>query len=162
MPRSDAHETLKTYEADLADAERRLTDVGQEVAALRKVVEGMRELLRRERSPKSALPLFDTETPDEPTPDQPADGFVPRGSDAVARVLIERRTPTRVTELIEDMRQRGWLSADAKHPEAAVRAALQRLVKSAEVERVSQGVYRYRLDKLPPPEVPAPNGEVDS
>jgi hypothetical protein len=162
MPRDDLHDALKTYEADLAEAEQRLSDVGEEVAALRKVVEGMKELARRRQSPKSALPLFTPDDEDQPAQPEPQDSFVPRGSDAVARVLVERRTPTRVTELIEEMRRRGWTSQEAKHPEAAIRAALQRLVKAEQVERVGQGVYRYRPDKLPPPEVPSSTSEVSS
>lgn len=72
------------------------------------------------------------------------------GVAAIRRVL--REAPNRVWsagELHLELEQRGWVSRTARHRLQGTEAAVSRLVRSGELERIERG--RYRLSSLSSP-----------
>jgi hypothetical protein len=148
------NDELRRYELQLASAEAEAAAAISRVDALRKIVEGLRYL---QKPPRQAERLF-PESPEleieDDTADQPVDGPAasygfPRGRAAVRGVLIDSRRAWKIPALAAEIERRGWMP-DVKNTRDAVAATVQRLVRDEEAERVGHGVYRYRLDKLPP------------
>ena len=79
---------------------------------------------------------------------------VPRGADAVRRVLHENpKAHMYVSAIVEELRDRGWLP-DSENPANAIRAALERLASNPESDvykgRLSTNVtYMYDPDRDP-------------
>jgi len=143
-------EELRHYESELASAEALAATAINRVEALRKIVEGLRAL--QQPTPRGTARLFDP--PRENVPPNvvgatPTSGAAPRGREAVRRVLVETRRAWKIPELADEIGRRGWMP-DVQSRRDATAATVQRLVKDGEAERVGHGVYRYRLDKLPP------------
>jgi hypothetical protein len=155
---------LRRYESELALAEALAAAAISRVDALRKVVEGLRYLEKPDRQPQR---LFESvpATPEPVEPGPAASHGFPRGRDAVRGVLIDARSAMKIPDIAAEIERRHWMP-DVQNTRDAVAATVQRLVRDGEVERVAHGVYRYRLDKLPPlPEVPTTTttvGGVDS
>ncbi len=78
----------------------------------------------------------------------------PKGTDAVRQIMQERPDHDwYVSELVNELRERGWLPA-SDNPASAVRAAVERLLKvddSDIYKHVLEGkvVYRYAPDDAP-------------
>lgn len=145
-----ASDELRRYELQLAAAEAEAAAAISRVDALRKIVEGLRYL---EKPSRQAERLFDESpgalaTDEEGTGAAASFGF-PRGRDAVRGVLVDSRSAWKIPALAGEIERRGWMP-DVKNTRDAVAATVQRLVRDGEAERIGHGVYRYRLDKLPP------------
>jgi hypothetical protein len=71
-------------------------------------------------------------------------GEPPKGMEAVRRVMREGGVWTGRT-MLEELTKRGWEPKDAKHPQATVEAAMDRLFRvKKETERVGRGEYAYK------------------
>jgi hypothetical protein len=108
-----------------------------DVEALRQIVEGLEALAGT--SARQA-PLF-VEGASPPTKTLAAD--VPLGQEAVRKVMLtnpERDWPQAV--ITREILNRGWINPEAKVPQAAVRAATQRLAAAGLAEKVAPGRYR--------------------
>ena len=80
------------------------------------------------------------------------------GTPAIRRLLRES-AGTRIwtaRTLYQELEKRGWLSAEAQHPLRGVEAAINRMWKREEIERVGPG--RYRL----PPQIQEVQNETGS
>lgn len=162
----ELQEQLRRFQAELADAEIKARSASRRVESLRQVVEGLRGLM----APDEQTHLFFgsvretvrsmteniasiNEAKIEPAKKEwpvAQNGEVPlRGRDAVRKVLIDTRRAWKLPALAVEIQRRGFMP-DVASPRDAVAATTQRLVKDGEVERIGHGVYRYRLDKLPP------------
>jgi len=163
MPTDEKQEALSRFERELADAEREAKQVNRRVHNLRRVVAGLKGLLEPDDD-DAELSLFAVQRRavasairEEPEavvegPIEPGDNGRPlRGRDAVRQVLIDTRRQWKIPALALEVERRGYMPG-VKSYRDAVAATVQRLVKDGEAERVGHGVYRYRLDKLPPPE----------
>lgn len=96
------------------------------------------------------------------------DDNAPKGAEAV-RVILQANpnAPFYVSELVEKLRQRGWLP-DSDNPANAVRTALERMISSSEsdVYKERMGgkvVYIYDPDRdpTPPPALTYGSGHED-
>lgn len=68
----------------------------------------------------------------------------PSGMEAIRRVMREGGVWTSKT-LFEELKRRGWEPKKAKHPQATVEAAMDRLFRvKGEIERVGRGEYTYK------------------
>lgn len=67
-----------------------------------------------------------------------------RGREAVRRVLREHGRPMRQRDLVKEVVGRGWIDPEARDPAAAIRVAARRLVDDGEVEKIADGVYRWK------------------
>lgn len=68
----------------------------------------------------------------------------PVGMEAVRRVMREGGVWTART-MLDELEKRGWEPKDAKHPHAAVEAAMDRMFRvKGEIERVGRGEYAYK------------------
>jgi hypothetical protein len=147
---------LRRYESELSLAEAEAQAALIRVEALRKIVEGLRALQQPTHQAESlfetAPPVEDNATEVRETEESigPGASFgFPRGREAVRGVLIDTRRTWKIPELAKEIERRGWMPG-VRSKRDAVAATVQRLVKDGEAERVGHGVYRYRLDKLPP------------
>lgn len=69
---------------------------------------------------------------------------VPTGMEAVRRVMKGGGVWTGRT-MLEELTRRGWEPKKAKHPQATVEAAMDRLFRvKNEIERVGRGEYTYK------------------
>lgn len=145
---------LRRYELQLASAEAEAAAAISRVDALRKIVEGLRYLQKPPRQSErlfveSSEPQAIEEDDDQSVGGPAASYGFPRGREAVRGVLIDSRRAWKIPALAAEVERRGWMP-DVKNTRDAVAATVQRLVRDEEAERVGHGVYRYRLDKLPP------------
>jgi len=68
----------------------------------------------------------------------------PQGMEAVRRVMKAGGVWTGRT-MLEELQKRGWEPKKAKHPQATVEAAMDRLFRvKKEIERVGRGEYTYK------------------
>jgi hypothetical protein len=67
-----------------------------------------------------------------------------RGREAVRRVLRDSGRAMRQRDLVEAVKERGWIDPNARNPDASIRVAARRLVEDGEVEKIGTGVYRWR------------------
>lgn len=66
-----------------------------------------------------------------------------RGIGAVRRVMLEHPTRTwKAKEIHAELERRGWISPGAGHPLRGTEAAINRLWKRGELDRVDAGRYR--------------------
>jgi hypothetical protein len=166
---SDIKQQIRHFQAELAEAEADAKRAINRVESLRQIVSGLKGLSAASE-PEVTERLF-------PAPatslvrDIPHGGDLTvspplNGRDAVRQVLIDTRRAWKIPELAAEIQARGWMPGVAS-PRDATAASVQRLWKQdQEVERVGHGVYRYRLDKLPPlteesPSRPDEGGESD-
>lgn len=159
---------LSEYEQELADAEHALAQAHEQardakerieretrrVRALKQVVKGLRELepvevavAQTERLPLGIEPM---------TLDEIEALTAPRGRDAVRQVMKGSGREWRPAQVVAAVMERGWVDADAKAPEASIRVALRRLVDDGEVERLENGLYRYKDSGVTTPDGAAP------
>jgi hypothetical protein len=138
---------LREYELELAAAEAEAAAAITRVEALRNIVEGLRVLQQPAGQTEPAM-----EASGEVTSGPPSHAGSPRGRDAVRGVLVDTRRAWKIPDLAAEIERRRWMP-DAVNKRDAVAATVQRLVKDGEAERVGHGVYRYRIDKLPPLEL---------
>ena len=127
----------------MLDSERRLLKLEAEAARLRKKeLRARRKAERIEReiqvirlvigAPRGERPHYGVNAPEGPI-----------GVAAIRRLLGE--APDRVWSaglLHEELEKRGWVSPVARHRLQGTEAALSRLVRSGELERVARGRYR--------------------
>jgi hypothetical protein len=67
-----------------------------------------------------------------------------RGIAAVRTVMGESPTRTwKARDVHRILEQRGWISPEAKHPLRGTEAAINRLWRAEEIERIGPGRYRY-------------------
>jgi hypothetical protein len=155
MDRAHLNESLNSFRLDLVEAEERAQLALAEVDALRKIIEGV-EALMMGRPTQLVIQESGTIVGRGQTNGTSAvtGEDAPRGQEAVRRLLIESRREWKRSALIQEILRRGWINPAAKHKQAAVGTALDRLVKDGEVERVpdKRATYRYPPDKLPPTE----------
>lgn len=118
-----------------------------EAEGLRRLADAI-DLLRSDRATAAVVVTTDPDTDHVPpgheigrtlsTPERPA------GIEAIRRVMREGGVWT-AKELLEELTRRGWEPENAKHPQAATEAALNRLWKvKGELDRVARGQYRYK------------------
>ncbi len=138
MDADKLNEVLHPLRAELAEARRRADNAAAEVAALERAIEGI-EFLIRPGGLQPRLP-FNADANGAPA----ADEAIPRGKEAVRRVLMETTRPVKANIVVKRVIERGWIDPEAKNPQAAIRVALRRLAETDEVEKVSTGMYLYR------------------
>ncbi len=101
---------------------------------LERIIEGVEGLMDRTTvSAGSEVAPTETHTP----------GDGPRGIAAVRRVMLEH--PARIwkaKEIHAELERQGWISPAAQHPLRGTEAAINRLWKRGEVDRVDAGRYR--------------------
>ncbi|HEU5214033.1 MAG TPA: hypothetical protein VFU30_00690 [Gaiellaceae bacterium] len=150
---TDIRSQLARFKAELSKAEEEASLASRRVNYLRQVVDGLNGLLRAD-APASAIRLFDTPgielKADPPIVTVGGDHPVLRGRAAVRAVLEETRRALSIPELVAEIERRGWMP-DVERRRDATASSVQRLVQDGEAERVGRGVYRLRLDQLPPP-----------
>lgn len=149
MDRARLIESLDGFRRELVVAEERATNALAEVDALRKIIEGVESLMTgrpTQLAMRDSTAIVGRDEPNGAGPD------APRGQEAVRRLLVETRREWKRSALIQEILRRGWINPEAKHKQAAVGTALDRLVREGEVERVpnKRATYRYPPDKLPP------------
>jgi hypothetical protein len=120
MDRDKARQTLTQLRKDQLAATDTVRDLIRQMEARSKVIEGYEELY-----PELAENEDDSyEGTDDEQEEWP---LVPRGQEAVRRLLSERPAQWwTIDEVVSEMYERGWLPG-GKNPTAAVRAALGRL-----------------------------------
>jgi hypothetical protein len=137
LSREATIQLLPRFKQQLRIAEHRAQRAMGDVEALRQIVEGLEALAGT--SARQA-PLF-VEGASPPTKTLAAD--VPLGQEAVRKVMLtnpERDWPQAV--ITREILNRGWINPEAKVPQAAVRAATQRLAAAGLAEKVAPGRYR--------------------
>ncbi len=148
----DLQETIRRFREELRQAETEAQAALRRRDHWRHVVSSLVALAEGEATERPPN-LFEITAAPFPRPDPVvvvgANGEVPRGREAVRLVLIDTRRAWKIPELAEEIKRRGWMPGVVSHRDA-VAATVQRLVKDGVAERVGHGVYRYRLDKLPP------------
>ena len=125
----------------------------QQATALQKIIWGYVEMYPE----LGKLVEGQMDLPHAPPP--PTDAGAPRGAEAVRFILqAEPGYPFYVSEVVDRLRNRGWLPAGSDNPANAIRTALERLVASAEDDvykgqmRTVQGAkvtYTYDPDRAP-------------
>ena len=153
---------FKKWELDLAEATREAREAVQErdqaerrarralarQDALAKIVDGLRALAASEDVPqKERLPdVSETATVwagiTALGAGETMNGKVPRGRQAIVRVLSEFDRAWGIRDLSDEIEKRGWIKPGARNTRAAVGVALKRLVDEGRVERVGYGSYR--------------------
>ena len=115
----------------------------QEAEAARKA-EGYEAIIRGVESVIDAPPAVATAIAPAPEIVAESNGTPgPRGIAAVRRVMLEH--PARIwraKEIHAELERNGWISAVAQHPLRGTEAAINRLWKRGEVDRVGAGRYR--------------------
>ena len=110
-------------------------DAGREAARLRELVERGRELGGDALAELGAL-LGSETTSNGHTSGRPA--HVPRGREAVRRIVRDRPGIWTLSELREEMRTRGWFTSSK-----GLEVAVVRLCEAGECRRVSKGRYEF-------------------
>jgi hypothetical protein len=171
---SEIREQLAHFQGELRHAEQEASRATRRVNHLRQVVDGLTGLLQADEPDPSAR-LFEVGTAhtirsilekaggamteavagDEATVHSVTtveNGVVnaPRGREAVRAILEESRREWSIPDLTAEIQRRGWMKG-VERPRDATASSVQRLVTDGVAERVGRGVYRLRLDQLPPP-----------
>lgn len=124
---------------DASGLRRRLAaELTREADSLDKVIEGVRALGWDGDDPEAKA--AETAT----SQDGNADPGAPRGMEAVRRIMREGGV-WGGRDILDELVRRGWASPNAKFPIRATEAAINRLWKLGELEKVSRGRYRYKL-----------------
>lgn len=152
MSHEQVAETLRRFERELAEAEATAKLALTREASLRQIVEGLQAYIRTETATPGSVPLFEIEPPSAPSKPSGVveDAALPRGREAVRRLLIAHRGSMHVDRMAELARSYGWMG-DVENLTRALNVSARRLVKDGEAEQTGPRTYRYRLDKLPPP-----------
>lgn len=113
-----------------------------EAELLRSIARTIRMLEVRQTSPVGQRVVF---APSPATsPDPSSEDAVPKGIDAVRRVMREGGVWT-AKSMLAELTKRGWEPKTAKHPLPTVEAAINRLFRvKDEIERVGRGEYSYK------------------
>lgn len=115
----------------------------QEAEAARKA-EGFEAIIRGVENvigAPAAEAVASASSPAEVVADSKGDG--PRGIAAVRLIMLQH--PDRIwkaRDIHAQLEQRGWISPAAQHPQRGTEAAINRLWKRGEVDRVGAGRYR--------------------
>lgn len=125
-------QTLPELERELADARRTVQVAQKRADALQKIVEGVRELNGHAGEIALQLPVF---TLGPASPDAPN---APRGREAVRRAVAERPGIWTLSEVVESLRVRGWLTN-----RKATEVAVHRMVNTGEARRIGHGTYEF-------------------
>jgi hypothetical protein len=131
---------LDQLRADLRRELLRQEEVDARVAYLTKVIEGIEGLLGPEAPPGPELPGLTG----EPTQKNGAPPTLV-GTKAIRAIMKENPHPWRPKEIYKLLARRGWLSPNARDPRRGVEAALNRMWRSGEIERLGPGRYQYKL-----------------
>lgn len=137
----EAERFLGQARAQAREAKERIERETRRVRALTQIVKGLRELEPTEAPSQSERLPFGL----EPMTLEEVEALTaPRGREAVRRVMQGSGRDWKPAQVITEVKGRGWIDPDAKTPDAAIRVALRRLVDGGEVERLANGLYRYR------------------
>jgi hypothetical protein len=121
---------LPRIRAELASARAQAAELNEQVRVLEATVHSIYEIARRYG--------LGVEEPDEVGPEAE-----PRhGGEAVLAVMQERPGVWRARDVHEALVRRGWISPDIAHPAEATGAAINRLMKAGQIERLGRGRYR--------------------
>lgn len=126
---------IPVFKSQLLEAELRARRAQSEADNLRKVIEGLEGLTGN----REQIPLF-VQTERRREPSEPEG---PRGQEAVRQVM--NTDPDRVwplSSIAHEILRRGWIDPVAKVPNAAIRAATQRLAAAGMAEKVGTGRYK--------------------
>lgn len=154
MEVGEADQTVRRLCAELATERARAEVAARNAAGLTKIIAGYVEMFPELQSVVDGdVNLFLLGDDDER----------PRGAEAVRLILQERPNYWWwVTELVDEMRNRGWLP-ESENPANAVRTALERLIASSDSDVVkgrdsaNKVIYSYRPDDPPPTGRPVPS-----
>jgi hypothetical protein len=127
---------LPDLKKDAAEWRRKEAEAGARAASIERIAEGIEALLGPLPSPGPRLPGLG----------DPPENEKLVGVAAVRAVMGER--PERIwraAEIHKQLEARGWLTGDAKFPLRGTEAAINRLWRGGEIERVDKGRYRYKL-----------------
>jgi hypothetical protein len=127
---------LPSLKRDAAEWRQKQAEAGSRAMSLERAAKSIQELLGPDESPGTPFPDL------EP---QRQNGRL-LGVAAVRALL--REDPDRVwgaSEIHKQLEARGWLNEEAKHPQKGTEAAVNRLWRGGEVQRVDRG--RYRLSQ---------------
>lgn len=113
------------------DAEAEAQSAIAERDSLLKIIEGIRGLMTKDGAHANSVPSEHRKKI--------------RGREAVRRVLREHGRPMRQRDIVSEVVARGWVDPEAKQPAESIRIAVRRLADDDEVEKVSDGVYRYKI-----------------
>lgn len=158
MERIELEQTLERFRAELAEADLAAQTAVQRRESLRQVVLGFEGLLAAKIDPgPRQLSVSDEGTVDDSAvvTIQHAQHALsdsdekPAGAEAIRRVLREAGKTMSLKDILRELKRRGWMSTEAKHPEASVRSSLQRLVADDEVVRVARGTYTLATSEAP-------------
>lgn len=150
MERVELEHTLERFRAELAEAEIAAQTAVQRRDSLRQVVVGFEGLLAARIDPgRRQLTVSDEGTGVDAGSvtarlTAPESDAKPAGAEAVRRVLRDADKTLSLKDILRELNTRGWMSTEAKHPEASVRSSLQRLVADGAVIRVARGTYRLK------------------
>lgn len=140
---------LSDFETQIARREQKISKLRAEATALREIVNGMRGLLGQPAMPGGATAATASSQPSRPA----APDLRPEGMEAVRRIMKEGGVWT-ATQVLEEMKRRGWESKTSEDPIRPAEAAINRLWKvKREVERVGRGQYQYV--GVNPPQTPS-------
>jgi hypothetical protein len=130
---------LSDFEAQIARREQKISKLRSEAVALREIVNGMRGLLGQPAMPDASTAAKAA----GPGPPSPTADLRPEGMEAVRRIMKDGGVWT-ASQVLEEMKRRGWESRTSDDPLRPAEAAINRLWKvKREVERVGRGQYQY-------------------
>jgi hypothetical protein len=143
MPKVDIPRVIKALEESQNDPDAAIRKLAieaeereAEAEALRGVAGAIRLITEGVASTPVAAPP--PAAPPDPAPD------IPAGMEAVRRVMKSGGVWTART-MLEELQRRGWDPKKAKHPQATVEAAMDRLFRvKEETERIGRGEYVYK------------------
>jgi hypothetical protein len=125
------------FRQQLRDAELRAQLALGEAENLRKIVAGLEGL---SRGPRDQLPLPINQEQPAQSQDRPEG---PRGQEAVRQVMMTAPDQEwSLAAITGEILKRAWIVPDAKVPEAAIRAATQRLAGAGLARKSGPGRYR--------------------
>jgi len=138
-------ETKIDFDQQIAQAERRLSEIRQQLERLSREAAGWEALANGARllkeadgwHAKTSRVVLDLDTRSGTVVLRPES---PRGEAAVLSVLKEHGEMS-ARDVAEIIINRGWIDSEAKDKAAAVNSALHRLVKKHLASRVATGVY---------------------
>lgn len=133
---------LATARSDYADAEARIERYELGIRGLAAIIEDRPSGTDAEEAQTPPGPV--AEQGEVPAPREP-EQKVPRGEDAVRRIMVERpRHPFSPRELAQALQERGWITPGTRHPVESARAAANRLrYKEDEPFVYENGKYIY-------------------
>jgi hypothetical protein len=67
-----------------------------------------------------------------------------RGGEAALTVMREQDRQWTARQVHEELERRGWVSPDARHPLRGTEAAINRLWRAGEIEKLGRGRYRAK------------------